>query len=89
MNISGGYIIDIDINKYANLWFDDTIPHEKLREILGRRVSDGVISDTKCPPSNREMAERRSDVGGDGAVYQRRDPAGGSNFAIVKQQLLP
>jgi retron-type reverse transcriptase len=43
MNISGGYIIDMGISKYANLWFDDTIPHEKLREILGQRVSDGVI----------------------------------------------
>jgi retron-type reverse transcriptase len=40
MNIHGGYIIDMDISKYF-----DTIPHEKLREILGRRVSDGVIAD--------------------------------------------
>jgi retron-type reverse transcriptase len=38
MNIRGGYIIDMDISKYF-----DTIPHEKLREILGLRVSDGVI----------------------------------------------
>jgi retron-type reverse transcriptase len=38
MGIQGGYIIDMDISKYF-----DTIPHEKLREILGRRVSDGVI----------------------------------------------
>jgi hypothetical protein len=68
MDISGGYIIDMDISKHANLWFDDTIPHEKLREILGRRVNDGVILDTKCPTSNREMAERRSDGGGDGEV---------------------
>jgi group II intron reverse transcriptase/maturase len=43
MGINGGYIIDMDISKYANLRFDDTIPHEKLREILGQRVSDGVI----------------------------------------------
>ncbi|WP_411045071.1 reverse transcriptase domain-containing protein [Treponema sp. TIM-1] len=38
MNINGGCIIDMDISKYF-----DTIPHEQLREILGRRVSDGVI----------------------------------------------
>jgi group II intron reverse transcriptase/maturase len=38
MTINGGYIIDMDISKYF-----DTIPHEKLREILGQRVSDGVI----------------------------------------------
>ena len=38
MAIGGGFIIDMDISKYF-----DTIPHDKLREILGRRVSDGVI----------------------------------------------
>jgi group II intron reverse transcriptase/maturase len=38
MGINGGYIIDMDISKYF-----DTIPHETLREILGQRVSDGVI----------------------------------------------
>jgi retron-type reverse transcriptase len=38
MGIQGGYIIDMDISKYFY-----TIPHEKLREILGQRVSDGVI----------------------------------------------
>jgi group II intron reverse transcriptase/maturase len=41
MNVRGGYIIDMDISKYF-----DTIPHEKLREILGLRVSDGVIQRT-------------------------------------------
>jgi len=38
MNIHGGYIIDMDISKYF-----DTIPHKMLRDIVGRRVSDGVI----------------------------------------------
>ena len=38
MNIGGGYIIDMDISKYF-----DTIPHDKLREVLERRISDGVI----------------------------------------------
>jgi retron-type reverse transcriptase len=38
MSIEGGYIIDLDISKYF-----DSIPHDKLREILGQRVSDGVI----------------------------------------------
>ncbi|MDR1444972.1 MAG: group II intron reverse transcriptase/maturase [Treponema sp.] len=38
MNIGGGYIIDMDISKYF-----DSIPHDKLWEILGQRVSDGVI----------------------------------------------
>jgi retron-type reverse transcriptase len=36
MNINGGYIIDMDISKYF-----DSIPHEKLWEIRGQRVSDG------------------------------------------------
>ncbi|GHU51333.1 group II intron reverse transcriptase/maturase [Spirochaetia bacterium] len=38
MNIGGGYIIDMDISKYF-----DSIPHGQLREIIGQRVSDGVI----------------------------------------------
>jgi hypothetical protein len=41
MNIQGGYIIDMDISKYADRRSGDTIPHEKLREIVGRRVSGG------------------------------------------------
>jgi retron-type reverse transcriptase len=36
MNV--GYIIDMGISEYF-----DTIPHQTLREILGQRVSDGVI----------------------------------------------
>ncbi|GHV34915.1 hypothetical protein AGMMS4952_27290 [Spirochaetia bacterium] len=43
MDINGGYIIDMDISKYANQRFDDTIPQDKLREIVGQRVNDGVI----------------------------------------------
>jgi hypothetical protein len=43
MGINGGYIIDMDISKYADRRSGDTIPHEKLREIPGQRVSDGVI----------------------------------------------
>jgi group II intron reverse transcriptase/maturase len=39
MNINGGYVIDMDISKYF-----DTIDHKLLREMLGRRVSDGVIT---------------------------------------------
>jgi group II intron reverse transcriptase/maturase len=38
MGIHGGFVIDMDISKYF-----DTIPHRKLMEIVGRRVSDGVI----------------------------------------------
>jgi hypothetical protein len=45
MSIQCGYIIDMDISKYADRRSDDSIPHEKLREILGQRVSDGVIAD--------------------------------------------
>jgi group II intron reverse transcriptase/maturase len=41
MNIRGGYLIDMDISTYF-----DTIPHGNLREILGQRVSDGVIQRT-------------------------------------------
>ena len=40
MNNNGGYIIDMDISKYF-----DTIPQDKLRELVGQRVSDGVIAD--------------------------------------------
>jgi group II intron reverse transcriptase/maturase len=39
MNMNGGYIIDMDISKYF-----DTIDHDLLREMLSRRVSDGVIT---------------------------------------------
>ena len=39
MDINGGYVIDMDISKYF-----DTIDHKLLREMLSRRVSDGVIT---------------------------------------------
>jgi group II intron reverse transcriptase/maturase len=39
MNMNGGYVIDMDISKYF-----DTIDHKLLREMLSRRVSDGVIT---------------------------------------------
>ena len=39
MDMNGGYIIDMDISKYF-----DTIDHRLLREILSRRVSDGVVT---------------------------------------------
>jgi len=39
MGMGGGYIIDMDISKYF-----DTIDHKLLREMLCRRVSDGVIT---------------------------------------------
>lgn len=39
MTMKGGWIIDIDIRKYF-----DTIHHQKLREIIGKRVCDGVIT---------------------------------------------
>jgi len=39
MNMNGGYIIDMDISKYF-----DTIDHKLLREMICRRVSDGVIT---------------------------------------------
>ena len=39
MDMNGGYIIDMDISKYF-----DTIDHGLLREMLSRRVSDGVIT---------------------------------------------
>jgi group II intron reverse transcriptase/maturase len=39
MGMNGGYVIDMDISKYF-----DTIDHKLLREMLGRRVSDGVIT---------------------------------------------
>ena len=39
MGMKGGYIIDMDISKYF-----DTIDHGRLREMVSRRVSDGVIT---------------------------------------------
>jgi len=39
MKMNGGWIIDIDIKKYF-----DTIDHQKLREIISKRVCDGVIT---------------------------------------------
>jgi len=39
MNMNGGYVIDMDISKYF-----DTIDHRLLREMISRRVSDGVIT---------------------------------------------
>ena len=39
MDMNGGYVIDMDISKYF-----DTIDHRLLREMLSRRVSDGVIT---------------------------------------------
>jgi group II intron reverse transcriptase/maturase len=39
MDIKGGYVIDMDISKYF-----DTIDHKLLREMLSRRISDGVIT---------------------------------------------
>jgi RNA-directed DNA polymerase len=38
MKMGGGWIIDLDIRK-----FFDTLDHSHLREILKRRVSDGVL----------------------------------------------
>ena len=39
MGMNGGYVIDMDISKYF-----DTIDHKLLREMISRRVSDGVIT---------------------------------------------
>ena len=39
MSMNGGYVIDMDISKYF-----DTIDHKLLREMLSRRVSDGVVT---------------------------------------------
>jgi len=39
MNMDGGYVIDMDISKYF-----DTIDHGLLKEMLSRRVRDGVIT---------------------------------------------
>jgi RNA-directed DNA polymerase len=38
MRMSGGWVIELDIRKYF-----DTIDHEQLREVLRRRVRDGVM----------------------------------------------
>ena len=38
MNMRGAYVIDLDISKYF-----DTIDHRQLREVVQKRVRDGVI----------------------------------------------
>ena len=38
MNMRGAYVIDLDISKYF-----DTIDHRRLREVVQKRVRDGVI----------------------------------------------
>ena len=38
MAMGGGWVLDVDVRKYF-----DTIPHQKLREVLGLRIRDGVI----------------------------------------------
>lgn len=38
VRMAGGWILEVDIKK-----FFDTLDHERMREILSRRVSDGVI----------------------------------------------
>jgi len=38
MTMGGGWVVEVDIQK-----FFDTLDHERLREILGQRVRDGVL----------------------------------------------
>jgi group II intron reverse transcriptase/maturase len=38
MRMGGGWVLDVDVRKYF-----DTIPHQKLRDVLGLRIRDGVI----------------------------------------------
>jgi group II intron reverse transcriptase/maturase len=38
MRMRGGWVLDVDVRKYF-----DTIPHQQLREVLRRRIRDGVI----------------------------------------------
>lgn len=38
MTMRGGWVVDVDVRKYF-----DTIPHQPLREVLRRRIRDGVI----------------------------------------------
>ena len=38
MATDGGWVLDVDVRKYF-----DTIPHQKLREVLSLRIRDGVI----------------------------------------------
>jgi group II intron reverse transcriptase/maturase len=60
--IAGGWIIELDIRKYF-----DSIDHERLREILGQRVRDGVILRLIGKWLNAGVMEegvlRRSEVG--------------------------
>ncbi|MCA1707270.1 MAG: group II intron reverse transcriptase/maturase [Actinobacteria bacterium] len=38
MAMGGGWVLDVDVRKYF-----DTIPHQKLRDVLSLRIRDGVI----------------------------------------------
>jgi RNA-directed DNA polymerase len=37
--MGGGWVLDVDVRKYF-----DTIPHQMLRDVIGLRIRDGVIS---------------------------------------------
>ena len=67
MDMNGGYVIDMDISKYF-----DTIDHGLLREMLSRRVSDGVITRVIGKWLNAGVME------GDKRIYpQKGTPQGG------------
>ncbi|PTX91406.1 group II intron reverse transcriptase/maturase [Opitutus sp. ER46] len=38
MRMDGGWVVDVDVKQYF-----DTIPHQQLRDIVSRRIRDGVI----------------------------------------------
>jgi hypothetical protein len=78
MNIHGGYLIDMDISKYF-----DTIPHEKHREILGRRVSDGVIQRVIGKWLNAGVMEA-----GNVACQEQGTPQGGVISPILSNSYL-
>jgi retron-type reverse transcriptase len=50
--MAGGWIVEVDIRK-----FFDTVEHAHLREILRRRIGDGVllrlIGKSRCSPANK------------------------------------
>jgi len=67
MDMNGGYVIDMDISKYF-----DTIDHGLLREMLSRRVSDGVITRVVGKWLNAGVMD------GDKRIYpQKGTPQGG------------
>ena len=77
MNTGGGWVLEVDIRK-----FFDTLDHKHLRELVQRRVRDGVLTAT-----DRQVAERGRDGGWDAQLSGIRQPARRGDLAAAGEPL--